>query len=152
MRRRCRIYWVIQALKIRVSAVRSRSWPPNRIEIGENSDFFFFIDLRIKPNTRGCFAFGEFSAVCGGNPAAGLYRGFFAPFVSPPRDFSQHDVFEGKRPFLRFPMQTSSLVCAHSFIDRFWAQRELHAGNVCKCTRDRNGMAERPCRRKHWMT
>ena len=53
----------------------SMSAPPNRIEIGENSDFFFFIDLRIKPNTRGCFAFGEFSAVCGGNPVAGLLSG-----------------------------------------------------------------------------
>ena len=37
----------------------SLSGPPNPIEIGENSDFSFFIESRIKPNTRGCFAFGE---------------------------------------------------------------------------------------------
>ena len=32
-----------------MSPVRSRPWPPNTIEIGENSDFFFFIESRIKP-------------------------------------------------------------------------------------------------------
>lgn len=52
-------------------------------------------------------------ARCGGMP------GLFVPFVSPSRDFSRHNVFAGKRPFRRFPLQTSSLVCAHSFIDRF---------------------------------
>ena len=52
----------------------SLSGPPNTIKIEENSDFFFFIDSRIKPNTRGCFAFGEFSVVCCENSAEGLYH------------------------------------------------------------------------------
>ena len=113
-----------------MSPVRSRPWPPNLIEIGKNSDFFFFIDSRIKPNTRGCFAFGEFSVVCGNDRTAWPFGDDSAREVSPPCDFSQHDVFEERRPFCRFPMQTASLVCAPCFIDRFKAKRELHAASA----------------------
>lgn len=91
--------------------------------------------LRIKPNCRADFDLAEFSVVCGNDRAAWPFGGDSAREVSPPCDFSQHDVSKEKRPFCRFPMQTVSLVCAPCFIDRFKATRELHAAKVCKCTR-----------------
>ena len=53
--------------------------------------------LRLKPNCRADFDPAEFSVVCGNDRAAWLLGGNSAREVSPPRDFSQHDGFKGKR-------------------------------------------------------
>ena len=90
----------------------------------------FFMDWRIKPNTRGCFAFREFSVVCGIELAERPFRDDSARKVSPPRDFSQHDSFKEKRPFLPFPMQSTYLGCGHFVIGNL-RQKENFTPQKC---------------------
>ena len=63
------------------------------------------MDLRLKPNTRGCFAFDEFSVVCAIERAPRPFWGVSAREVSPPRDFSQHDGFLEFTHFLSVEMR-----------------------------------------------
>lgn len=74
------------------------------------------MDLRVKPNCRACFDFSKFSFVCGAERVQRPFQGVFAREVSPPRDFSQHDGFKGKRPILPFSTETTYLVCAYFVI------------------------------------
>jgi hypothetical protein len=68
--------------------------------------------------------------VCGNDRATWLFGGDSAREVSLPRDFSQHDSFKEKRPFLPFPMQSTYLGCGHFFIGSL-SQKENFIPQKC---------------------
>ena len=61
------------------------------------------MDSRIKPNTRGCFAFGEFSVVCGNARAERPFGGDSAREVSPPAVGIGDRLCEADSPLLFAP-------------------------------------------------